>query len=46
MRRVVEFGIQFSVSQEVPTPPAGARVYNVAMGVQKPSGLPYALISV
>jgi uncharacterized protein len=26
--------------------PAGARVYNVAMGVQKPSGLPYALISV
>jgi uncharacterized protein len=26
--------------------PAGARVYNVAMGVPKPSGLPYALISV
>src|SRR5260370_15667089 len=26
--------------------PAGARVYNVAMGVQKPSGWPYALISV
>ena len=25
---------------------AGARVYNVAMGVEKPSGLPYALISV
>ena len=45
MRRVVEIGIQFSVSQEVPTPPAGARVYNVAMGVQN-LGLPYALISV
>jgi hypothetical protein len=24
----------------------GARVYNVATAVQKPSGLPYALISV
>jgi Icc-related predicted phosphoesterase len=26
--------------------PAGAPVYNVAMAVQKPSGLPYALISI
>jgi len=29
-----------------PRTPPGARVYNVAKSVQKPSDLPYALISV